>query len=127
MTTGSRATTIRGAQLVGLLVTLLDTVYFLLICRRGPGDVQSSLFLARLEMDCEDDDQWEREYELRLSAMEAALARLDNEGIFGTGDERHSIYVNAEVMPPDCANTERARGLNPKEALTAWLAEAAEE
>tara|TARA_R100000988_G_scaffold7577_1_gene4444 strand:- start:373 stop:525 length:153 start_codon:yes stop_codon:yes gene_type:complete len=32
----------------------------------------------------------------------------------------------AEVMPPDPTNTERARRLNPPAALTRWLEEVAE-
>ena len=63
---------------------------------------------------------------LRLRAMESALAILDQEGLFGVGQPRASVVVNAEVMPPDRGNTERARRLNPPEALTVWLQEAAE-
>lgn len=66
------------------------------------------------------------EYELRLRAMEVALARLDAEGLFGTGAARLRTVINAEVMPPDFTNTERATRLNPAEALKDWLAEAAE-
>lgn len=66
------------------------------------------------------------EYELRLRAMELALARLDAEGLFGTGAARLRTVINAEVMPPDFTNTERATRLNPAEALKDWLAEAAE-
>lgn len=66
------------------------------------------------------------EYELRLRAMEAAMARLDTEGLFGAGRERALIVVNAEVMPPDHTNVERALRLNPREGLEEWLAEAAE-
>lgn len=63
---------------------------------------------------------------LRLNAMEAAMARLDREGLFGSGSKRHSIVINVEVMPPDHTNTARALRLNPPEALVQWLAEVAE-
>jgi hypothetical protein len=66
------------------------------------------------------------EFELRLRAMERALARLDAEGVFGTGARRHRLVINAEVMPPDFTNTERALRLNPEESLKDWLAECAE-
>lgn len=66
------------------------------------------------------------EYDVRLRAMERAMARLDQEGVFGTGDARIRIVVNVEVMPPDYTNTERALRLNPKQACEEWLAEVAE-
>lgn len=68
----------------------------------------------------------EEEFELRLRAMEAAMARLDGKGLFGVGKERSGIVINAEVMPPDYTNTRRALRLNPKDALTVWLREMAE-
>lgn len=71
--------------------------------------------------------EWQAEYDLRLDAMEMALRRLDEDGLFGTGPSRSEIVVNAEVMPPDYTNTQRARRLNPPEAIATWLAEAAEE
>ena len=85
------------------------------------------LFEARPAMDCEDDVQWANEYELRLRAMEVAMARLDSEGLFGQSPKRHEIVVLVEVMPPDYTNTQRAYRLNPIEALGEWLVEAAEE
>lgn len=68
----------------------------------------------------------QREYDYRLDAMEEALACLDSEGLFGTGDERLRIVINAEVMPPDFTNTARAKRLNPAKAIETWLKEAAE-
>ena len=64
--------------------------------------------------------------ELRLGAMEEALARLDRMGIFGTGEARNRIVVNAEVMPPDYSNTVRAQRLNPPAAIRDWLIHVAE-
>jgi len=68
----------------------------------------------------------ETEYCTRLAAMEGALKALDGKGLFGKGNDRHKIYVNVEVMPPDYTNTERAIRLNPPEAIKVWLQEAAE-
>jgi hypothetical protein len=73
-----------------------------------------------------EDEDYAREYELRLNVMEAALAELDAEGLFGIGPERDQVVVLVEVMPPDYTNTERARRLNPPSALETWLREAAE-
>jgi len=66
------------------------------------------------------------EYEARMKAMELALMCLDKEGVFGEGERRNGIVINAEVMPPDYGNTIRALRLNPAAALRDWLKEAAE-
>lgn len=66
------------------------------------------------------------ELEFRLKAMELAMTKLDGEGLFGSGRDRLQIVVNAEVMPPDHTNVERAKRLNPEQALSVWLQEAAE-
>ncbi len=71
-------------------------------------------------------DVSQKEYEIRLQAMERAIAKLDKEGLFGTGAARQRIVVNVEVMPPDLTNTERAIRLNSPEAIKEWLKEAAE-
>ena len=89
------------------------------------GQVQR-LFSERPALDFSDQEAWKAEYELRFRAMERALQQLDGEGLFGEGQARLGIVVNAEVMPPDFTNTERARRLNPAGALSRWLEEAAE-
>ncbi len=73
------------------------------------------------------DDEWDKEYDIRMNSMEKAIAELDNEGLFGTNEERLKIVINVEVMPPDYSNTLRALRLNPREALNEWLEEIAEE
>lgn len=85
------------------------------------------LFGERPAMDPADEASWSSEFELRFRAMEQALRQLDHEGLFGTGDQRLAIVINAEVMPPDPGNTIRAQRLNPPGALVRWLAEAAEQ
>ena len=55
------------------------------------------------------------------------MHNLDMNGMFGQGEQRLGIVINAEFMPPDFTNTERALRLNPKEALEEWLEEIAEE
>jgi hypothetical protein len=73
------------------------------------------------------DHTWAEEYEARLGAMETAMARLDAEGLFGTGEVRLGRVILVEVVPPDETNRERALRLNPPGALNEWLEEAAEE
>jgi hypothetical protein len=73
-----------------------------------------------------DPQGWAAAYDFRLSAMEEAMARVDQSGLFGKGEQRARIVVNVEVMPPDHTNTERALRLNPPEALTVWLEDVAE-
>ncbi len=82
------------------------------------------LFDARGELFDLPDDEVDAEFELRLRAMETAMARLDAEGLFGTGTDRHSVLINVEV-PSEAGDEERALRLNPPEALTDWLTEAA--
>ena len=62
-----------------------------------------------------------------MNIMEKVMADLDQEGIFGSGEQRNRIVVAAEVMPPDDTNTSRVLRLNAKENLKEWLEEAAEE
>lgn len=69
----------------------------------------------------------ESEFSVRINAMEQAIASLDKKGLFGQGASRLNVVINAEVMPPDDGNTKRALRLNPKEALSDWLQEIAEE
>lgn len=85
------------------------------------------LFERRPDVHGLDGAALEAELQLRLRAMEAGIAALDAQAFFGTGAARHGVVVNAEIMPPDVGNTERARRLNPPDALEAWLREAAEE
>lgn len=79
-----------------------------------------ALFLAR------PDRSRPGEYDLRLRAMETAMATLDREGLFGVGAARLRTVVVVEVMPPDYTNAERARRLNPPEAIREWLEGVAE-
>ena len=83
-------------------------------------------FRALGRLDFNDARAWQAGYDFRMSVMEEAMARVDAAGLFGTGAQRASIVINVEVMPPDHTNVERALRLNPPEALTEWLKEAAE-
>lgn len=69
----------------------------------------------------------DKEIQLRINSMERVMRNLDMNGMFGNGEERLGIVINAEFMPPDYTNTERALRLNPREALNEWLEEMAEE
>lgn len=85
------------------------------------------LFDLRPDIHSLDGEERIAEYGLRLRAMEEALLRLDQQGVFGTGGERLKIVINVEVVPPDFTNTQRAKRLNPPEAIRCWLEEAAED
>ncbi|RKM63056.1 DUF4303 domain-containing protein [Butyrivibrio sp. XB500-5] len=71
-------------------------------------------------------EERQREVQLRINSMEKVMHNLDAKGMFGQGEQRLNIVINAEFMPPDYTNTERALRLNPQEALKEWLEEAAE-
>lgn len=74
-----------------------------------------------------DDDEFDEEVETRMEIMEEVMRRLDEKGLFGTGKKRLGIVINAEFMPPEYSNTERAIRLNPMEAIEEWLEEVGEE
>lgn len=87
----------------------------------------AELFARRPEMDAfGPEDAWTEECELRLRAMETAMARLSAEGLFGHGAERLGVVVAVEIMPPDETNRGRVMRLNPPDALRDWLEHAAE-
>ncbi len=73
-----------------------------------------------------DDKVYEKQVDLWLGSMEETMRQLDEQGIFGTGEDRIKTVINAEIMPPDHTNTKRAKRLNPKKAISRWLKEAAE-
>ncbi|UOQ58760.1 DUF4303 domain-containing protein [Leucobacter allii] len=54
----------------------------------------------------------ETEYVRRLASLEAALRRLDQEGMFGIGDERSRVLLVVATMPPDESDAGFARRLN---------------
>ncbi|AUI58947.1 hypothetical protein B1H26_22075 [Amycolatopsis sp. BJA-103] len=82
------------------------------------------LFAARPAVfDIADDDASDAEFALRLRAMETALLRLADEGLFGVGEARADVLALVEVVPGDEENVDRASRLNPPgSALDAWLA-----
>jgi len=88
-----------------------------------------ALFEARPDPHALDEADYDAEVELRLDAMTEAMARVDADGLFGTGKVRDDVVVLVDVMPPDAGNTARALRLNPsppRGATARWLAEAAE-
>lgn len=72
--------------------------------------------------------QFDMEYEKRYAAMEEAMRRLDEEGMFAVNQARREVVVLVEVMPPDKENTERAFRMNRSgsKIFREWLEEAAE-
>lgn len=71
---------------------------------------------------------WNKELNIRLKAMEQAMKKLDERGIFKLNQSRDQICILVEVMPPERITTEIALRLNnPKSiAMKEWLEEAAE-
>lgn len=87
-----------------------------------------ALLLSRENIWDLDSEAFDTEYNLRFEAMEAAMKRLDQEGMFDVNQERADVIVLVEVMPPDYTNTERAYRMNCEkyEIFSKWLEEAAE-
>lgn len=69
---------------------------------------------------------WNGWLNLLLDTMERVMRELDAQGVFGSGSRRDGTLINAEVMPPDYSNTQRALRLNREENIRVWLEEAAE-
>lgn len=84
------------------------------------------MFLERMR-ELSTQEERDREIRIRINSMEKVMHNLDMNGMFGKEQERLGIVINAEFMPPDFTNTERALRLNPREALNEWLEEIAEE
>ena len=84
------------------------------------------VFLERMR-ELSTQEERDREIQIRINSMEKVMHNLDMNGMFGKEQERLGIVINAEFMPPDFTNTERALRLNPREALNEWLKEIAEE
>lgn len=84
------------------------------------------VFLERMR-ELSTQEERDREIRIRINSMEKVMHNLDMNGMFGKEQERLGIVINAEFMPPDFTNTERALRLNPREALNEWLEEIAEE
>ncbi|MDR2920352.1 MAG: DUF4303 domain-containing protein [Tannerella sp.] len=88
----------------------------------------TKLFFERPTMQELDDDDWDKEFNLRLQSMELAMKKLDEEGLFEKNQSRDSVCVLVEIMTPDEINTKIALRLNDPEskAMKSWLSEAAE-
>ncbi len=66
-----------------------------------------------------EDELYGTEWITRMELLEEAMKRLDASGLFGTGEERQAVVINAEQVPPDHESGEyhRALRLNPPSAL----------
>ncbi|WP_155593896.1 DUF4303 domain-containing protein [Lysinibacillus cavernae] len=59
----------------------------------------------------------EQELPLRLKAMELAMKKLDEEGLFALNQARNSVCILVEVMPPEKINTNIAFRLNNRSSI----------
>ncbi len=68
-------------------------------------------------------DDWQIEWDMRMSALVTALIELDNNGVFSKTQPRQNILVTAECLPPDDIDIERAKLLNSPDnlILKEWL------
>ena len=76
------------------------------------------------QMDAIDnDDEYDAAIEDWMDMMERVMKQLDEEKLFGEGAAREAMIINAEYMPPEDSNAERAERLNAKAAYQEWYAE----
>ena len=83
--------------------------------------VQSLLNTYPSIFDMEDEDEIEREFELRVSAMVQAMQKMDQEGIFSINQPREQVYINIECIPNDNSDVDRALLLNEAKNIQEWL------
>ena len=79
------------------------------------------LFLNRPDINEFNDEDWEKEFELRITSMVNALKKVDKENLFGVGEKRENWFINVEVNPPDGSNILRAEKLNSKQKVQEWI------
>lgn len=89
-------------------------------------DVEDYIIKNKPSCDCDIND-WNIWTNSVIDTMEKVLMDLDKQGLFGVGDKRKGIVLNAEIMPPDYTNTLRALRLNDEGDIKDWLEEIAEE
>lgn len=65
------------------------------------------------------DDWWI----LCINSMEEAMMRLDQKGIFGTGDVREKVVIAVEIVPPTRSNYSRTERLNKCGLIREFLEE----
>ena len=76
------------------------------------------------QMDAIDnDDEYDAAIEDWMDMMERVMKQLDEEKLFGEGVVREAMIINAEYMPPEDSNAERAERLNAKAAYQEWYEE----
>lgn len=73
-----------------------------------------------------DAHEWINELNKRLNSLVRSFSALDDEGLFGAGENRNAIVINVEIVPPTHENTIRVKRLNPQSAIKEWLDEASE-
>lgn len=77
------------------------------------------LFKTRFE-NLHNDEAIENEYLVWIASMEEVMRILDSTGVFGVGEKRYNVFINAEIMPPEDSNFERGKRLNPISTYEMW-------
>lgn len=75
----------------------------------------------------DDEVKFQQKYDEWFNAMETVMKKLDEKGLFGTGEDRDRVFVYSEESPPDenaeSRDIERAERMNPFSAYKKWLSE----
>ncbi|MDR1911454.1 MAG: DUF4303 domain-containing protein [Helicobacteraceae bacterium] len=58
----------------------------------------AKMFNDRPTMDFNDEEEWNKEFDFRYSAMVIAMKKLDDEGLFSLNQPRSNVLVNVEVI-----------------------------
>ncbi len=76
-----------------------------------------SELLDQREDSISSDELYDIEWDIRVDSMEEAMKRLDQSGLFGSGEDRNNVVINVELAPPDGSEYERALRLNAASSL----------
>ncbi len=80
-----------------------------------------ALFLARPNIFDLKDEDYDKEFHLRINTMVEALKNADRKSIFGKNEERKKWFINVEINPPDGSNITRAKIFNSEDKIKEWL------
>ncbi len=78
---------------------------------------EAGALLDKRQESISDDELYSTEWDMRVNSMEEAMKRLDQSGLFGTGEDRKNVVINVEIAPPDGSDYARALRLNPSSPL----------
>lgn len=79
------------------------------------------LFSKRPNIHELNDENFDKEFNLRIDTMVKSLKNADKKGAFGINEERKRWFINVQILPPDSSNLIRAKIFNSEKKVQEWL------